>query len=126
MIGGFHQADRLGFGSTPQTWIPIDDGVMIGREAYENPYLLTEIERRLFALASAPIRHEVVESMLPYIERQCRHGVPLHRITRHMLGLFQGERGARYWRRHLSQNAHLPGAGIETVREAAGGLVEVA
>ncbi len=64
--------------------------------------------------------------MLPYIEHQRADGVPLHRITRHMLGLFQGERGARRWRRHLSQNAHLPGAGVQIVHEAAGKLSEVA
>ncbi len=102
------------------------DGVMIGREAYENPFLLTEIERRVFAGASLPTRHQVIEKMLPYIERQRADGVPLNRITRHMLGLFQGERGARHWRRHLSKNAHLPAAGIEIVREAGASLVEVA
>ena len=102
------------------------DGVMIGREAYENPCMLTEIERHVFAHASAPTRHEVVERMLPYIEHRRADGVPLHRITRHMLGLFQGERGARRWRRHLSQNAHLPGAGTKIMREAADQLSEVA
>jgi tRNA-dihydrouridine synthase A len=102
------------------------DGVMIGREAYENPFLLTEIERHVFAGASLPTRHQVVEQMLPYIDRQRSDGVPLNRITRHMLGLFQGVRGARYWRRHLSQNAHLPGAGVETVRESAELPVKVA
>ena len=101
------------------------DGVMIGREAYENPYLLTEIERRVFARPSAPTRNEIVERMLPYIERQCAQGVPLRRITRHMLGLLQGQRGARRWRRHLSENAHLPGAGVATVIAAAGEMAEV-
>ncbi len=101
------------------------DGVMIGREAYENPFLLTGIERRVFGNAVAPTRHDVIDRMLPYMERQRADGVPLHRITRHMLGLFQGERGARNWRRHLSQNAHLPGAGTEIVREAVGPLAKV-
>jgi tRNA-dihydrouridine synthase A len=56
--------------------------------------------------------------MLPYIEMRMKEGRPLKSITRHMLGLFQGLPGARRWRRHLSENAHLPGAGIEVVRDA--------
>lgn len=101
------------------------DGVMIGREAYENPYLLTAIEHHHFTPALAPTRHEIVERMLPYIEHQCADGVPLHCITRHMLGLFRGEHGARHWRRHLSQNAHLSGAGVEIIREATDKLAAV-
>ena len=102
------------------------DGVMIGREAYENPFILTAIEKRVFHRDRAPSRHDVVEGLFPYIESQLAQDVPLHRITRHILGLFQGERGARTWRRHLSENAHLPGAGIETLRDAAGNLARVA
>ena len=96
------------------------DGVMIGRAAYENPYLLTDIERRVLgAAAPAASRHDVVEGFLPYVEREMAREVPLKSITRHILGLFQGRPGARAWRRHLSENAHLPGAGPETVRHAA-------
>ena len=101
------------------------DGVMIGREPYENPYLLTAIEHRVFGGADAPSRHEIVEKTLPFIERQRADGVPLPRITRHMLGLYRGQRGARGWRRHLSENAHLPGAGIEVIREAGNILANV-
>ncbi|WP_074957880.1 tRNA dihydrouridine(20/20a) synthase DusA [Myxococcus fulvus] len=97
------------------------DGVMIGRAVYENPYLLAEADRRFFGVTEAPReRHEVVEAMLPYIERSCQRGAPLSAVTRHMLGLFQGLPGARAWRRHLSENAHKPGAGPEVVVAALG------
>lgn len=96
------------------------DGVMIGRAAYENPYLLAEADRRFFGETEAPRdRHAVVDAMLPYIESRMRQGAPLSAITRHMLGLFQGLPGARAWRRHLSENAHKPGAGPELVAAAA-------
>jgi tRNA-dihydrouridine synthase A len=95
------------------------DGVMIGREAYGNPYALAEWERALLGAAEpAPSRFEVVERLLPYIERELAAGTPLHAITRHILGLFNGMPGARAWRRHLSEAAHLPGADAEVVLEA--------
>ncbi|XXF76166.1 tRNA dihydrouridine(20/20a) synthase DusA [Myxococcaceae bacterium GXIMD 01537] len=95
------------------------DGVMIGRAAYENPYLLAEADARLFGSTQPPPeRHAVVEAMLPYIEDFRRQGAPLSAITRHMLGLFQGLPGARAWRRHLSENAHKGGAGPEVVSAA--------
>ncbi len=95
------------------------DGVMIGREAYQNPWMLADADSRIFKQpASARSRKEVVERMLPFVEQQQALGVPVHRITRHMLGLFQGQPGARSWRRHLSENAHRPGAGPEILSEA--------
>jgi tRNA-dihydrouridine synthase A len=95
------------------------DGVMLGRSAYHNPYILAEVDRRLFHDDSpAPGREEVVECMLPYIERELKQGSPLKHITRHMLGLFQGMPGARQWRRHLSEHGPRTGAGIEVVTQA--------
>jgi len=92
------------------------DGVMIGRAAYQNPYLLAEIDRRFHGAAEAPpAREAVVEAMLPFIERELAAGTRLGAITRHMLGLFQNRPRARAWRRHLSENAHRPGAGVEVV-----------
>lgn len=95
------------------------DGVMIGREAYQSPYLLAEVDQQLFG-SDKPIkkRREIVESMYPYIERQLENGAHLGHITRHMLGLFQSMPGARQWRRYISENAHKPGSGIEVVQAA--------
>lgn len=99
------------------------DSVMIGRAAYENPWILAEAEERVFGGTRPASRQAVIEAMLPYIERRMSEGAPLSSITRHMLGLFQGLRGARAWRRHLSENTHKPSAGPELVLAAAA-LVE--
>ena len=93
------------------------DGVMIGREAYQNPWFLAEAEQHLYQ-AAPTTRAGIVQAYLPYIESQLARGVPLHAITRHMLGLFNGQRGGRQWRRFLSENAHRAGAGIAVVENA--------
>lgn len=95
------------------------DGVMVGREAYQNPALLGYIDQALFD-PTAPIitPYQAVEKMLPYIEQQLSQGVYLNHITRHLLGAFQECRGARQWRRHLSENACKAGAGVEVVEQA--------
>ena len=95
------------------------DSVMIGRAAYETPFILADADRRLFGGEPGPDRYAVVESMAAYAEERMRQGAPLSAITRHMLGLFQGLPGARAWRRHISENAHLPGAGPEVLLKAA-------
>jgi tRNA-dihydrouridine synthase A len=96
------------------------DGVMIGREVYHNPWVLAQVDRRIFGRASTGYtRHDVLEAYLPFIERELAAGTPLGCITRHILGLFQGVPGARAWRRHISENAHMPGAGTNLIREAA-------
>jgi tRNA-dihydrouridine synthase A len=104
------------------------DGVMIGRQAYHDPYFLVELEQTLYANADwqAPDRREVIDLMLPYIERQLAAGAELKHITRHMLGLFAGQPGARAWRRHLSEHAHRPGAGIEVLCAALAKLPQAA
>jgi tRNA-dihydrouridine synthase A len=95
------------------------DGVMIGREAYTNPWMLADVDRRVFGRSTGPdSRTDVVRRMLPYIESMLQRGVPLNRITRHMLGLFQGQPRARAWRRHLSEHAHVAGAGSGIVEQA--------
>jgi len=95
------------------------DGVMVGREAYHNPYLLSEVDKRIFNATVTPrSRHEIMELLMPYIEGQLQNGVRLNSITRHVLGLFHGEPGARAWRRHLSENATGVNAGIKVVRDA--------
>lgn len=95
------------------------DGVMMGRAIYHNPFLLAQADEAIFGHdASVLTRHQVVEAMLPYIEKRMAQGRPLKSITRHMLGVFQGQPGARRWRRHISENAHLPGAGIHILQQA--------
>ena len=95
------------------------DGVMLGREVYHNPYLLASVDRRLFgARDDAPSGDRIVRSMYPYIEAELTRGTPLPAISRHLLGLFQGQPGARAWRRTLSENAHRPGAGVEVLERA--------
>ncbi|EMP4395154.1 tRNA dihydrouridine(20/20a) synthase DusA [Vibrio fluvialis] len=95
------------------------DGVMIGREAYQSPYLLAEVDQQIFGLDTlVKKRSQVVQEMYPYIEQQLAQGSYLGHITRHMLGLFQNMPGARQWRRHISENAHKAGAGIEVVERA--------
>jgi tRNA-dihydrouridine synthase A len=97
------------------------DGVMIGREAYHNPFVLAEWERVLLGIADpAPSRFEIAERLVPYIARELAAGTPLAAITRHILGLFNGLPGARAWRRHLSQAARRPGAGAGVIRDALG------
>jgi tRNA-dihydrouridine synthase A len=95
------------------------DGVMIGREAYHNPWILAEADRAIFGDdRPPPTRHEVLDAFLPYVDRELAAGQPLSAMSRHILGLFQGQPGARAWRRHLSEQAHRHGAGIEVLTAA--------
>jgi tRNA-dihydrouridine synthase A len=95
------------------------DGVMIGRAAYHDPWLLASVESLFEAgVAGLLTRHQVVERMLPYAEQQLAHGVRLQQIARHMLGLFHGQPGARAWRRYISEHAHRDGAGPEVLEHA--------
>jgi len=95
------------------------DGVMLGRAAYHTPYVLAQADSRIFGEdVETPGRHEIVERYLPFVERHLALGVPLHRMSRHMIGLFQGLPGARAWRRHLSTHATKAGAGVEVIEQA--------
>ncbi|OCG65031.1 tRNA dihydrouridine synthase DusA [Gilliamella sp. wkB18] len=95
------------------------DGVMVGREAYQNPLLLTQIDSRIFGL-NTPIIDPIsaIHALYPYIEQQLTQGAQLNHIMRHTLGMFNGCKGARQWRRSISENAHKKGAGIEVVEQA--------
>lgn len=88
---------------------PHTDGVMIGREAYQNPYFLAQIERDIYQNDSPLTRPDVVEALKPYIVRELNNGTQIKDITRHILGLFHGEYGGRLWRRTLSEMAFKPG-----------------
>ena len=110
-------------------WTTIDrelarvDGVMLGRVAYHDPWMLANADARVFG--EPPIsrsRTDVVHALVRYAEAQMRGGVPLRAITRHVLGLFQGVRGARAWRRMLSDQLRLRSAGPELLLEALGAV----
>ena len=95
------------------------DGVMLGRAAYHNPYVLAEADSHIFGdFHPVPDRDDIVLGMIPYIERELKQGTLLKHITRHMLGLYFGMPGARYWRRHLSENAPRRGSGTGVIIEA--------
>ncbi len=81
------------------------DGVMIGRAAYQNPWLLAQCQQQFLGSTGETGREDIVRAMTAYIERQVEQGVWVKHISRHMLGLFQGLPGAKTWRRYLSENA---------------------
>lgn len=95
------------------------DSVMVGREAYQNPMLLAQIDSQIFGLDTQPIDPiAAIRCLYPYIEQQLLQGAQLNHIMRHTLGIFNGQKGAKQWRRYLSENAHKKGAGIEVVEHA--------
>ena len=95
------------------------DGVMLGREAYRNPYSLHDVDRLFFADSRQPrSRTGVVHDFLPYVDRQLTAGVPLQQITRHLMGLFLGQPGGRRWRRSLGENTRERGAGVSAITSA--------
>ena len=95
------------------------DGVMLGREAYQNPYMLHEVDHLIFGeKAENKSRVEYLRQYFPYIEEELKNGTPLKHITRHLLGLFKGQKGGKQYRRHLSENASPPSAGLNVLKDA--------
>ena len=95
------------------------DGVMLGREAYHNPYVISALHRAAYYDGlHAPKTEEIVDRMVDYAESQVALGVPLRAVTRHMLGLFSGRAGARTWRRTLSEGVSRGAASPRLIREA--------
>jgi tRNA-dihydrouridine synthase A len=95
------------------------DGVMIGREAYSNPYLLAEVDQRFFDdHHSIPERLDIAHQYIEYCQQEIAKGNRLHHMSRHILGLFQGEKGARAFRRHISENAHKDNATVTILIDA--------
>jgi tRNA-dihydrouridine synthase A len=88
-----------------QTHLGEVDGVMIGRQAYSDPYLFASIEKEIFQNDSVLTRSQIVENFLPYVASQLERGVPLRSMIRHLFGLFQGQPGGKKWRRFLTENA---------------------
>ncbi|WP_245910946.1 tRNA dihydrouridine(20/20a) synthase DusA [Pelagimonas varians] len=101
------------------------DGVMIGRAAYHQPWdVLSKVDAAVFGGGSDKTAQSVVVEMLPYIEQHLQSGGRLHQITRHMLGLFAGQPGARRWRQILSTGANKDGAGPELLEVAVAAINE--
>ncbi|TVZ39570.1 tRNA-dihydrouridine synthase A [Alteromonadaceae bacterium 2753L.S.0a.02] len=95
------------------------DGVMIGREAYHNPYFLAGVDAALFADAGLiRPRRDVLEQFAQYCEAQINLGQRLHHMSRHILGLYAGEFGARIFRRHITEHANAPGASPQILMDA--------
>ena len=95
------------------------DGVMIGRAAYNTPAeILGSADRRIFKSGDIVSAETAVHAMFDFIEDELSKGTRLHQITRHMMGAFAGRPGARGWRRHLSEEANKPGAGLHTIQTA--------
>jgi tRNA-dihydrouridine synthase A len=93
------------------------DGVMLGRAAYHDPYVLARVEHALYG-EPLPDRDAVMERMFPYIEAELAQGTALKHITRHLLGLYQGLPGARGFRRVLSERSHRNDAGLDVIHAA--------
>lgn len=101
--------------------LPEVDGVMLGRAAYADPYLLAEVDRALFGAREVPpSRLEVLDRFVPYVEAELSRGSRLNSMTRHILGLFHGQPRARAFRRHLAESAHRDGAGLDVLMAARG------
>ena len=95
------------------------DAVMLGREAYHNPYLLSQFDSQFYGSDAAPrSRQDIIHALLPYIERELAEGTPLHSMTRHLHGLYLGCRGAKAWRRFLSENDNKADAGVGVLLHA--------
>ena len=102
------------------------DAVMIGRAAYDVPYLFADADRTFFGDANLPLtRAQIVEAMLPYVNDWTQRGLKLNSITRHMLMLFHGQPGSRVWKRLITENACRPGAGVEVLKAALAAVEEL-
>ena len=111
--GGFWDMDAIG------EQLQHVDGVMVGRAAYQQPWLLSQVDPLIHGVESpCATRTEVIERLMPYLERRLAEGVPLQAMTRHIMNLFHGCAGGRQFRRHLSENAHRPGADTGVLRDA--------
>ena len=102
------------------------DGIMIGREAYSNPFILSEVDEKIYGDTPFTLnRHQVVRAMYDYIEDEMSQGANFWHIARHMLVIFQGQPGARGFRRHLSENGHGKTADLSVMDKALSFVPEI-
>jgi tRNA-dihydrouridine synthase A len=95
------------------------DGVMLGREVYQRPFILSKVDHAIFGGSKQlKTRQQIVEELIPYVQQQLKQGVRLNSISRHILGLFHSQKGAKAWRRYLSENATKIGANETVLLEA--------
>ena len=111
--GGFTTLEQI------QSQYAMVDGVMIGRAAYHDSYLLADVDAKIFGdHRTKPTRQDILDGFISYAKENIVRGACLKHMARHILGLYQGHAGARAFRRHLSEHAHKPGAGIEILIRA--------
>ena len=91
------------------------DGVMIGRAVYHSPYLLADIENKIFNNQEIPSRQEVIEKLVPYVKEEIKKGTRMNQIMRHTLGLFHGQTGSSFWKRYLSENMCVRDADVKKI-----------
>ncbi len=102
------------------------DGVMMGREAYSNPYILSRVDTELYLDDTEVVsRDQVLEQYIEYIEQNLENGVRLNHMSKHVVGLYHGEPRSRLFRRHISENAHKPESGSEVLRQAFEKMVSI-
>lgn len=104
---------------TSQELLQRVDGVMMGREAYHNPFVLAEVDSRIYGEEAPQLdRDTVLDAFIPYCESQIRQGARLNHMARHVLGLYAGQPGGKRFRRFLSENGHRPEAQAALLQEA--------
>jgi len=95
------------------------DGVMLGQEAYKNPNLLKKVDKEIFNYSKKKTSNiQLLYSMFPYIEKKINCGIPIYKITRHILGLFKGEKGYKQWKKYLIQESYKKNASINMLEKA--------
>jgi tRNA-dihydrouridine synthase A len=99
---------------------------MVGRAVYHDPYFLAKVDQEIYGdeQTSNVTRMQILARLLPYVQGQLDKGVPLKAISRHLLGLFQGVKGAKAWRRYISENAYKKQSGVEVLERAASFIEE--
>jgi tRNA-dihydrouridine synthase A len=111
--GGIHSLDEC------EQHLQKVDGVMLGREPYANPYMLAQLDSRLFADDHpVPDRFQILQRFYPYLEKNMSKGMPLSKVVRHIIGLFHAQPNGKQWRRYLSDHAFKRDAGIEVIQQA--------